>query len=323
LVLLITEDDVKELMDSKRTIHSLESAFSLQSQGHVQMPNRQVMKEEGSSAVVRVMPASVPGLNALGVKLLLGVPATRKVGSTYFATMVFDTIDGSLLAIVAANRLTQLRTGAASGIATKHLAKSDAKSVGILGAGVQGYGQLEGVSASIPIETAMVYDIDKAKVESMINRARDDLGITLKKAENAETIYENDVICTATPSSEPILFGNRLNPGTHINAIGSNAPNRQEIDLEVLRRSRIFVDKLEQTLEEAGDIVIPIKRGQFSADRIAGNLCDVITGKVRGRESASQVTLFKSVGIAIEDVSVARSVYEAALEKGSGKEISF
>lgn len=322
-MLLISEADVNMLLGMRDTISCLEEAFHEQSGGNVAMPSRQVLKAGGSSAVVRLMSAAIPKMNALGAKLLLGAPATRQLGRTYFVTAIFDPEDASLQALVAANRLTQLRTGAASGIATKHLAKKSSKTLGVLGAGIQGYGQLEGVTAGVSVESVTAFDLDSAKLDSLVLQAKEKLGLDVKKAKKVEELYETDVLCTATPATKPAIFGDQIAPGTHINAVGSNAPTRQEIDSRVLQRSRIFVDKLEQVMEEAGDIVIPLKAGEISAEKIAGNICDVVTGKIPGRESESQITLFKSVGIALEDITTARIAYEKALKAGIGTQVSF
>jgi alanine dehydrogenase len=305
-------------MNMKSTIATLEAAFKEQSENRVLMPPRQVMKEANSDAVVRIMAASASGIQSLGLKALLGVPAKRKPHSTYFLTLVLDTSDASILAIIAANRLTQLRTGAASGIATKYLARHDSHAMGVLGAGVQGYGQLEGVATTTSISKAVVYDIDSAKVEAMATQSKSKLGVDVRRAERIEDLYKCDIICTATPASKPVVFGSSVGPGTHINAIGSNAPDRQEIDASVLLKSRVFVDRLEQAVEEAGDLAIPIKQGLYSATNVAGNLCDVMTGRLSGRVDDSQITLFKSVGIALEDIAVARRAYELAMQNGVG-----
>ena len=309
-------------MDMKTALSSLDAAFREQSKNRVLMPSRQLMKEKDSDAVVRIMAVSASGIQSLGFKTLLGVPGKRKQNSTYFLTLVLDTSDASVLAVVAANRLTQLRTGAASGIASKCLAKRNVETVGLLGAGVQGYGQLEGVAAATSIAKGKVYDIDWRRAEDLIAQAKENLGIEVEKAENIEELCACDILCTATPSSTPLIFGASVRPGTHINAIGSNAPNRQEIDSSVLPKSKVYVDRLEQALEEAGDLIIPIKQGLYKAESIAGNLCDVLSGRIAGRDDESQITLFKSVGIALEDIAVARKAYELALKKGIGQEVT-
>jgi ornithine cyclodeaminase/alanine dehydrogenase-like protein (mu-crystallin family) len=322
MVLILTEADVNKLLDMKSAVPCLESAFREQSEKRFLMPERQVFKAT-DSAVVRVMSASMPKLEALGLKVLLGVPAKRKASSTYFAVMLFNPDDASLLAIISAGRLTQLRTGGASAIATKYLARISISTVGILGAGVQGYGQLEGIATTTKLEEAIIFDIDQPRVRSFAETAQNVLGVKVRQAQRLEELYEADVLCTATTSVKPLIFGAKLREGVHLNAIGSNAPNRQEIDHTALLRSRVFVDDAKQALAESGDLVIPIQAGIYKAGSIVGELADVVTGKLKGRTSDSDITTFKSVGIALEDLAVSRAAYELALSRGVGQEIAF
>ena len=313
---------MNKLLDMKSVVSCLENAFREQSEKRFQMPERQVFRAS-DSAVVRVMAASIPKLQTLGLKVLLGVPAKRKPQSTYFVVMLFNPEDASILAIISAGRLTQLRTGGASAIATKYLARKSSSKVGILGAGIQGYGQLEGVAAGIEVQEAVVFDIDETRARSFVKKAEAELGLKVTVAQRIEELYEADVICTATTSVKPLIFGVHLREGTHLNAIGSNAPKRQEIDATTLLKSRVFVDEVGQALKESGDLIIPIQSGTYRAESIAGELADVITAKLKGRTSDSDITTFKSVGIALEDVSVSRAAYELAIAKGVGRETEF
>jgi ornithine cyclodeaminase/alanine dehydrogenase-like protein (mu-crystallin family) len=322
MVLLLKELDVDQLLDMKSTVSCLETVFREQSEKRILLPERQVVRATDSS-IIRTMIASVPKLEALGLKVLLGTPPTRKQGSMYFVVLLFHPEDASLLAIMAANRLTQLRTGGASAVATKYLANPDFTTAGILGAGVQGYGQLEGLAAVGNLQDVAVFDMDAGRVKSLADKAKAELGISVKQAHKLEDLYDTDVLSTATTSSKPLIFGERLRPGVHLNAVGSNAPNRQEIDHTVLLKSKVFVDRKEQVLMEAGDLVIPISQGLYEPENIVGELADAITGKIEGRTTQSDITLFKSVGIALEDVAVARAVYDRALSKGAGENLSF
>lgn len=322
MVLILNESDVNELVDMKTAISCLESAFREQSEKRFLLPERQLFKA-ADNAVVRIMAASIPELNSLGLKVLLGVPSKRAASATYFVVLLLNPDDARLLAVISAGRLTQLRTGAASAVATNYLARSGISTVGILGAGVQGYGQLEGLHAVAKLKEALVFDIDPSRVEALTKKATNELGVTVRPAHQIEALYATDVISTATASIKPLIFGEKLRAGTHVNAVGSNAPNRQEIDHSVLLKSRVFTDKTEQALKEGGDLVIPISQGIYRPENIVGELADVVTGKIKGRTSNSDVTLFKSVGIALEDIAVAHTVYELATRKGVGREIAF
>lgn len=324
MVLLLKESDVAQLLDMKSTIACLEEAFREQSEKRAIQPERQVIQSANNpAAVVRIMSASAERMNALGLKALLGTPAKRKPNATYFATMLFDPEDAHLLAVISAGRLTQLRTGAASAVATKYLANPNPTTVGIAGAGVQGFGQLEAVASVTKLQSGYIFDVDDARAQTFVNTAKSKLNLELKKTNKVDDLYNVHVICTATTATKPVLFGNQLKPGTHVNAVGSNAPNRQEIHESVLTRSKVYVDRVEQVLKEAGDLAIPIKAGTYKAEKLAGELCDVITGKIKGRAANSDMTMFKSVGIALEDITVARAAYDIAVRKNIGTEIAF
>lgn len=324
MVLLLKESDVAKLLDMKSAVACLEETFREQSEKRAVQPERQVIQSTNNpAALVRIMAASIEKINAIGLKVLLGTPAKRKPHATYFATLLFDPEDAHLLAIISAGRLTQLRTGGASAIATKHLANPHPTTIGIAGAGVQGFGQLEAIASITKLEGGYIFDVDQARAQTFVNDARTKLNIDLKPTSKVDDLYNVNVICTATTATKPILFGNQLKPGTHINAVGSNAPNRQEIHESVFLRSKVYVDKREQVLKEAGDLAIPIKEGLYKPENLAGELCDVITGKIKGRTSNSDLTVFKSVGIALEDIAVARAAYDSAIKKKIGTEIEF
>ena len=160
-------------------------------------------------------------------------------------------------------------------------------------------------------------------MRAFAEKAKSDLGVRVRPAEQLEQLYEADLLCTATTSVKPLIFGSKLREGTHLNAIGSNAPNRREIDHTVLLKSKVFVDEIGQVLKESGDVIIPISQCLYKSESIAGELADVITVKIKGRTSDSDITMFKSVGIALEDLAVSRAAYDLALRKGVGQEIIF
>ncbi len=320
MVLLLKEPDVDALLDMKTTVACLEAAFREQSEGRTILPERQVIQ---TSTVVRIMAASAEQIKAIGLKALLGTPAKRKPQATYFVTLLFDPEDAHLLAVISAGRLTQLRTGGASAVATRYLARPRTTTLGVVGAGVQGFGQLEGIASVCKLKSGFVFDLDESRAKNLVEKAKTKFGIELRHTSRIEDLYEVDVLCTATTSLKPLLFGHLLRPGTHVNAVGSNAPNRQELDESTLLRAKVFLDHKEQALKESGDLMIPIRHGSYKPQNIAGEICDVITGKVNGRTSDTDVTLFKSVGFALEDIAVARTTYDIAISRGIGIELDF
>jgi alanine dehydrogenase len=322
MVILLDEEDVNRVIDMKRAIDVIEESFRLLGLGKIEMPTRVHVKYPNTFGILRIMASSIDGIGALGSKMLLGYPPKRKPGLTYFVAMVFDPLDGHLLSIMGANRLTQLRTGAASAVATKYLARQDASIVGLFGSGVQARGQLEGLAEVRKVKEVRVYDIDKEKRDKFCKEQGHKLGIDVKGVEEPEFAVKGcDIIVTATTSRSPLFGGDVLDEGVHINAIGSNNPAKREVDVKTLMRSKIVVDHKGQALKEAGDLIIPIREGLLDPDVIYAELSDIVLGRKKGREDDKEITLFKSVGIASEDVALAYAIYQEAVKQGLGKEI--
>jgi alanine dehydrogenase len=323
LVLILTDDEAMQVLRMGKAIDVVREAFRKLGEGSVEMPLRVQMRYPKTDGIVRIMPASIDGRGELGVKMLLGNPASRKPDLTYFSVLLFAPDDGHLLAMIGARRLTQLRTGAASAVATDYLARKDVSTVGIFGCGAQAWGQLEGLAEVRDVKNVKVFDVDTGRSRDFAERARKELGVTVSEFTSPSMVVKgSDVVVTATTSTTPVFNGDDLEEGTHVNAIGSNAPVRQEIDVKTLSRSKIVVDSLEQVRKEAGDFVVPMESGQFDIGKVYAELCDLVTGRKKGREVDSEVTLFKSVGVAIEDIAVASAVYQEATQRGLGREIA-
>src|SRR5207249_10936858 len=228
-----------------------------------------------------------------------------------------------LVAVIQADRLGQQRTGAASGVATKYFARDDASTVGIVGTGWQAQSQLEAVCAVRPIRWVRCYGRDKDHREAFAKKMSALLGVTVQVAASAEeAIRGAEVAIAATNAPQPVIYGEWLRSGCHINAIGANRLETRELDDAAVRRCAfVATDSIEQAREESGDLVEPMKRGLLTWDRVH-EISEVVAGKVRGRTSADDITLFKSHGIAIEDLAAAALVYERARDRGIGKSIS-
>ncbi|TLZ95251.1 MAG: ornithine cyclodeaminase family protein, partial [Methanobacteriota archaeon] len=247
---------------------------------------------------------------------------TSRTGIQFWVHL-FDVATGELVAVVQADRLGQQRTGAASGVATKYLARPDASTVGIVGTGWQAESQLEAVCAVRSIRRIRCYGRDKARREGFAKKMASLLGVTVDAAGSPEAaIREADIAIAATNAPRPVVQGEWLPSGCHINAIGANRLETRELDDAAVRRCAfVATDSIEQAREESGDLVEPMKRGLITWDRVH-EIGEVIAGKVRGRTNADDITLFKSHGIAIEDVAVAALVYERARDAKIGKSIS-
>src|SRR6266568_4697248 len=312
MALLLREGDVLSLLEMHGNIMVLEQAFGAWAQGNaVNLSRTRIVQDNG---VMHLLAAAVPSLGIVGFKTY----TVFRSGMRY-VVMLFSTLDGRLLSIIEADFLGRMRTGATSGLATKYLSRPDASVVGLIGAGKQAYTQVLGVCAVRQVRAVYVYSRRLPECEKLMHR----LSIEVRPAPSArQAIEDADIVITATTSPEPVLPGDWLKSGSHINAIGSNWANRRELDLATLQRSRVIVtDSHEQARAEAGDFVIPANERLFDWDKVS-DLADVVAGHGPKRELTSDITLYKGVGIALEDVATAAHVYTLARERGVGEEIN-
>ncbi|MGD9066061.1 MAG: ornithine cyclodeaminase family protein, partial [Desulfobacterales bacterium] len=235
--------------------------------------------------------------------------------------MLNDPTTGELLALMDGIFLTSLRTGAASAIATKYLARQDAAKLGIIGSGGQAAYQLAAICEVRPIRQIYVYDTDSQSAREFSETASQDLKLPVMAVDSAhEVVISSDILVTATTAKEPVLDGNEVKPGTHINAVGYQGPTSRELDTITVKKARIIVDTYEGCMAEAGDLLVPIEKGEFSKEDIYADLGDIICGHKKGRIDDTEVTLFESVGFALEDLVTASAAYHKAREKGVGLE---
>jgi ornithine cyclodeaminase/alanine dehydrogenase len=268
------------------------------------------------------MPAYLEEMNALGIKVVSVYPDNPKLGLPTILGVVLLTEpkSGELLAVMDGAYLTAVRTGAASGVATKHLARKDADEVGIIGTGVQGKKQVAAVCEVRPIKKVKAYDVLPDKCKLFCSEVSKELGVKVVQVGSArDAVSGSDIVLTASTSKTPVVEGEWLEEGTHVNAIGSHTPDARELDATAVKRAKLVVDSKEAALKEAGDLIIPISQGLLSQDHIFAELGEVVTGKKPGRENESEITLFKSQGLAIQDISTARRVYDLAIKKGVGR----
>lgn len=309
----LTEADVTALLRMPDALAAVEEAFRQQASGDAVNHPRARTRLGGAS--LQVMSG---GLRRSGVLGLKAYTATR--GGARFLVHLYDD-RGTLLALIEADRLGQMRTGAASGVATRHLARPDARAVGIIGTGWQARSQLAAVCAVRPITTVRAYGRDPDRRAAFAREMRDALGVEVAPvATAAEAVRGADVVVAITSSRTPVLLGEWLAPGTHVNAAGGNALDRQELDVEAVRRADlVVVDDLAQARLEAGDLAAAAEAGAFEWDR-AVELGRVVAGHAR-RPHERAITLFESQGIAIEDVAAAKVVYERAVAAGVGVDL--
>jgi ornithine cyclodeaminase len=259
----------------------------------------------------------------MGAKLITVFPGNHAAGrdSHQGIVVLFDGASGEPVALMDAASITAIRTAAASALATGVLANADVKTLAVLGSGVQARTHVEGMLAVRPFERVLVWSRSKEHAASLAIRvqsfleARVDI-VVVESAEDA--VRAADVVCTVTASREPVLRGEWLRAGTHVNAVGASIPTARELDSRAVGMGRVFVDRRESALNEAGDLLIPMNEGAFGADHIRAELGEVLVGRAGGRGSREEITIFKSLGIAVEDLACARFLHDEARAAGAG-----
>ena len=316
MALFLNEQQVTDLLTMKMAMAAVEEALKQQGLGTViNNPRTRVRLPTGQ---LHMMGAALPSRGVIGYKAY-----TAFRGKARFHVMLYSTDTGELLAMLQADRLGQMRTGAASGVATKYMAQAEARSVGIFGTGWQARSQLEAVCAVRQIQSIKAFGRDATRRQTFCAEMSQQLGILVEPAETPEAVVKGmDVVITSTNAREPLFDGNWLEPGVHVNAIGSNALIRREIDDTTVRRSAlIVVDSKEQARLECGDLLGPLERGLIHWEQVH-ELGDIVAGHIPSRRESSDITLFESHGLAIWDLAAGMAVYDAARAKGIGGEIA-
>ncbi len=335
-MLILSRANIKHLLTMPAAITAVEEAFRRLAAGQVVMPQRAATAIAPHNGLHLSMPAFVAGVEGVApesaaddgvltikVVTVYGDNPTRYGMPTIQGLLLLhDARTGAALALMDAEHLTAVRTGAAAGVATRLLARADAATVTIFGAGAQAAPQLAAVCAVRPIRQAYVVTRTGNRDADFCAAMRAELGIEVTPMRDVRAAVEAaDVICTATNSSTPLFHGEWLRPGTHINAIGAYTRNLRELDGVAVKRAYVVVDHLPAAQAEAGDILIAEAEGAIGPDHVAGTLGQLLVGAITGRTSLEQITLFKSVGLAMQDAVTAAWVYRAALEQGVGQEI--
>lgn len=307
----ITTEEIKKILTMPEAIRAVKEAFIQLSTGQARVPARTSLEIPEFRTTALVMPAYLPRTKRLGLKLISlcednpakGLPLAQAVA------ILMDAELGTPLAVMDASYLTAVRTGAASGAATDMLARRDARVVAIFGAGVQGRTQLEAIAAVRPIRKALVFDVDPRAAAVYAEEMGRRLALDVEPASSPEVLREADVICTATTSAVPVFSDRDLKPGVHINAVGSYKPHVREIPGETIRRASVYVDQRQSCLEEAGDLIIPLREKLIDEGHIRAEIGEVLAGLKPGRSSDDEVTVFKAVGSAALDLAMASLVF--------------
>jgi alanine dehydrogenase len=324
MVRLLSDGDVKRLFSMKDAIAAVEHVFAEDALGKAVMPSKIYLNVEGYGDF-RAMPAYVPSIDTAGIKWVSVYPDNPHKGiPTVMATLLLnDPQTGKLLCAINASTLTDLRTGAAGGVAAKYLARKDSSVVGIIGSGHQAWTQALAYKEVFGdrIKSVKVYSPHMEHADAFAGRVRAELGYDAQAYKTAQEAADADIIATVTPAHRPILIADWVKPGTHINAIGADAPGKQELESMLTIKARVFVDSIEQA-SHSGEINVPWRQGLLNREKIAGTIGEVITGKLPGRTSDEEITVFDSTGLAIQDMAVGHVVYRRALEEGKGTDVN-
>lgn len=315
MALLLREADVERVLDMPTALRTIEQAFS--EIGHGRATNQPRVRIHQKHGALNVMSAALPAMGVVGFKAYTWYTTGSK-----FIVHLYRSETGELLAIIEADRMGQIRTGAASGIATKFMAREDATSVGIIGTGYQAETQLQAMGGVRVVQRVLAYSRGAEKCKAFCRKMETQLHVEVRPAASAaQAVEASDILITATSAGKPLFDGDALRPGMHLNVVGGNVLIRSEVDATTVQRAqRIAADSVAQARLEAGEFVEPIERGLLCWEKIF-ELGSIVAGFVKGRESAEDITLFKSMGIGLEDIAVGAVVFERALNEGLGEKI--
>jgi alanine dehydrogenase len=317
MALLLSESDVKSILTMPLALEAVEDSFKRLADGSALLHSRARLHVPGKS-YLHYMAAADATSGYMGLKIY-----TSSKDGLRFLILLFSVESGDLVAQIEADYVGQMRTGAASGVATKLLARANAKTVGIIGTGLQARTQLEAISHARNIEKVRAFSRDPQRRETFASEMSTFLKIPVVAVPTAEqAVRDLDIVVTSTTSTNPVVEGRWLTPGTHINAIGANFPQKHELDAEAIRRCDLIVaDSREQSKLESGDLIQMYGDDQRRWTNVI-NLAEIVSGKMPGRTNDQQITLFKSNGIATEDIVVAGRIYEIAKERGMGVQLT-
>lgn len=324
MVLLLNRRNVESLVNMREAIRAIEKAFIEFHEGKVVCPKRLIISADKHEGFVYYMPAYLSQTESLAIKIVTQYEENLKHGlPTILASILLnDPENGKPLALMDGTYITATRTGAASAVATKYLARKDSSVIGVIGTGGQARAQVQGLREVLQnLAKIKVSDIQPKRAEEFAQSVSRELSLTVEAVGTGRECVENsDVTVLATTSKVPVLDGDWIDVGAHINSIGVVGPEGRELDDKTVKRAKIVVDTAEGALAETGDLTIPIKKGIISKNDIYAELHEIVGGKKPGRTSESEITLWKAVGLALEDAAIAKLVYNKAKKEGVGKE---
>jgi ornithine cyclodeaminase/alanine dehydrogenase-like protein (mu-crystallin family) len=321
---IITEAEVPALLPMDECMDAMTAALTTLARGGAILPLRPLMRIPQKAGILGMMPAYMEMPDALGVKVITVFNGNHgtEYDSHQGVVLLFEPDHGSIVAVIDASSVTAIRTAAVSGVATRLLARADAHDVCILGSGVQARTHLEAMLVARPVTRVRVWSRNAERARTFADAASQRHGIAIEPIESARNAVEGaDIICTTTSARDPILHGDWISPGAHVNAVGSSTPTARELDSAAVARARLYVDRRESALNEAGDFLVPRSEGLIDDTHIRAELGELLLGTHTGRETANDITLFKSLGLAVEDVAAAHYIHARAVERGVGTSV--
>jgi ornithine cyclodeaminase len=321
--LILSHADVVRLLSMPTCIDLMADALAATSRGEAVLPLRLVMRLPDTPNAFGLMPALLG--DALGAKVITVFPGNDSTPyeSHIGVVLYFETTNGQLRAIIDASSITAIRTAAVSGLATQLLARKNAGDLALLGGGVQALTHLEAMACARPLRRVRVWSRSEERCNDFVRQAKTRLGIDVETSPTPkEAVADADIVCTVTASREPVLLGEWLAPGCHVNAVGASLASARELDTHAVTRARLYVDRRESALNEAGDFLVPRAEGAITDAHIRGEIGELLNGSAEGRGSDQEITLFKSLGLAVEDIACAAYLYKRALSEGAGTRVA-
>jgi ornithine cyclodeaminase/alanine dehydrogenase-like protein (mu-crystallin family) len=321
-VLFVNEEGVRRLLPMEVCVAAMRDALAALSRGDVVMPLRSLVRLPDRSGILGLMPGYLGEPRSFGLKVVTVMPGNH--GTAYDShqgvVMLFGTEHGEPLAILDATAITAIRTAAASAAATDALARADAGDLALIGSGAQARTHLASMRAVRPLRRVRVWSRSRAGAERFAREESAAAGVPIEVAAGGEDAVRGaDLVCTTTASKEPVLRGAWLSPGAHVNAVGSCFPTSRELDGEAVRRARFYTDCRESCLNEAGDFLMARDEGAVGEGHLLGELGEVLLGRAPGRLSRDDITVYESLGVAVEDLAAAHAIHRRAVESGEGQ----
>jgi ornithine cyclodeaminase/alanine dehydrogenase-like protein (mu-crystallin family) len=326
-LVVLDRHEVARLLPMDECVDVMAGALATVARGNAILPLRPMIRLPDSPNIFALMPAYLGEPKSVGVKVLTVFPVNHgtPIDAHQGAVLLFEADHGRLLAILDATTVTAIRTAAVSAVATRLLAREDADEVAILGAGTQGRMHLEAMTVVRPVRHVHIWSRTTEHARSLAHLAREKFDLPAEVCSTpAHAVERASIVCTTTAAATPVLEGAWLRPGTHVNAVGACIPTTRELDTEAVRRARLYVDRRESALAEPGDILVPLHEGAIGTDHIVAEIGELLIegGDRLGRRDEEEVTLFKSLGLAVEDLAAAHHVYRKAQASGTGSWIA-